>query len=73
MAAFDLSQVTEVLLQDGWHTTRGAPIATVSPTFTSDNGQSVSTSETWMSFIDANDDKVYAFPVSPFISVRYTP
>ena len=73
MAAFDFSQVNEILLSDGWHTTTGAPIATTNPVFTGDSGQPVSTDETWVSFIDAADGKVYAFPVSPFIAVRYTP
>lgn len=74
MPAFDMSQVRAVMLPDGtWHTTVGAPIATVNPVFEGDTGQPVTTPETWISFIDSADGSVYAFPVSAAIAVKYTP
>lgn len=73
MASFDFSQVNEILLADGWHTTMGAPAAVNNPEFTGTQGTPVESEGTWISFIDAADHKIVAFPVSPFIAVRYTP
>ena len=74
MPAFDMGEVTEIFAPDGiWHTVMGAPTATTNPVFTSGTGQPITTPETWISFQDSADMKVYAFPVSDTILVRYTP
>lgn len=68
---FDMTEVTQVLLADGWHDIEpGTLNAVQDPVFLSGGGRI--SGGLWAGFT-GTDGLVYAFPVSPFIAVRYAP
>jgi len=71
--AFQMSEVTGILLADGWHDVApGTMMAVIDPAFQDATGGMITPGGPWVTFADPGG-VVYAFPVSPYIAVRYTP